>query len=273
MPTNTTIQAWGFKNAEYDLYIIDLVKNMTKDQQKLIPEQIFKKIYRGKDIDVDQLNDAQKDYLVSVVFGKKIIKLVEDPNSQMSMEDYLTAKAAYLRNTRRKINATDVAEKLIVNGYFSLVPTDIMWCHMYWAIINHSPTYKLLLKARVNLKRKSKGQNKFEEAKFAATQIAKMISNYEATKKKFTMDHQINMSEWYLLLWLYDGEKLGSVSYNSYYLYAYHSNRVSLITGLGRLTNDGYIIKRGGKRSPMYSLTAKGKELVDQVIMNVILNY
>lgn len=264
---------WGYKNELYDRNLENLLENITPEQKKQIPNQLLVKIFKNKAASVNTLSEQQKDYIYYFLFNKRIYKIVEDNERGMNIEEFIKARDTYSRNRQAKkmLTVPDATGDMHFYGMFILGTKDLVDAMSYFWIVSHMPTFKLLSEVRKTAKRIK--NSKMEQVKHHTINLVRMISNYEAVKKRIPMEYSLTMPEWYMLMFFYDGEKKGSTGYREKYIYAYSASKNNLAGALVRLTKDGFLDRRGKAGRATYSLTPKGKDIVDKILLKVILNY
>lgn len=264
-------ERYRYKNEAFDRMLTGLLTNMTEEQKSKLPAELIHKIYRSKDPNVNGLTDAQKDYILSMGFGKRVVKLILDDDSSTTIQQFFALKDVWRKKKGSGINAAAFAEQMAVDGEFVLTDRDLYDALSYQALICYSPVFKMVMNAR-----KSSKNYRATNKDFALWigQMVKMFAHYESNKKRLVQEFGLeNMSEWYCLLYFYDGEKKSSSVYRDMFKYSFSAGVGNLKLALTNLKKKGLLDSRGGPRVNMSMISPKGKALVDKMLTKYILNF
>lgn len=247
-------------NPNFDAYFLNQVRVLTEEQIAAIPQELQLKLFRkGGEINeknTSKLSFLEKLYVLSNSKKKKWNIVIEDEQG-IEPSNY---KAVAKKN---EITISQ-SEKLSLEGAFILGNKELADTFHYLNNLNVSPAYSHAIKAK-------NSNTNYKEFKDAVAYFSQLLMFYEGNKKKMVMQKKIKIPEWYILLYFYDGnKKKGSDIYNFKFKYSFNSSKSQIIHGITNLHRLGYLTKYGELRHASYSITALGKELVNDIFSKFI---
>lgn len=251
----------------FDLILLELLNNMTAEQQELVPAELKFKIFKKKEASVEKMNVIEKMYLLSVCFKRAIVFSTFDPEKGISAKEFKSAIDAQ----RGNLNNSELLEQMKIPGLFVHSDKELMRSWQYMNHIQCSDIYELVKGAHP--REMTKRETKYKLYQRNLSGVLRTFCNYESHKKDVIINFGISVPKLYALLYFYDGEKKGSDFYTIAFKHAYTSNRGDLGGALAELFQTGYLTRRGARKNMRYSITSKGIELLTRVMNKLIYNY
>ncbi len=178
------------------------------------------------------------------------------------MEDYMKFKR---KQNGRRVDTVQ-SEQYIGHGAMTLVNKEVAEYLTHLNAVSLSKAMNYTLKLRGT----KKPILPDKEAEFVY--ITNMFANYESNKKKMIRRDQLNMPEWYVLLYLSDGEeKSGATIYKQKFTDAINASRLQILKAFRKLISLNYIQSFGKTKSATYQITYLGKSAVAEIIKKYIL--
>lgn len=254
-------------NENFNYYFERVSSPMTDKQREVLPKELYFKLFKlGGKFDSKstyKLSFLAKLFILIKSLRKRVIILIEDEQNGMDEEAFFKYKSLL---SKREFT-TSAAEDLIEDSVFVLGNKELMDTHSLLNELSASPAYKYLTKA------KNPVPNHVETHKKQMEYVARFLVHYESKRKDIAVNQGLNMSEWLLLLWLYSGEeKQGADSYNKIYKYSFNSSMTRLKVAFGTLEMKGYIEKFGKGKGMKMRITVLGKDKVNGLINNSVIN-
>lgn len=239
---------------------------MTERQRDSLPKDLYFKLFkRGGTFDTTSTNKLPflaKIFILIKGLKKRITILIEDEKG-MDEEEYLK----YQKLVKSRDYGISASEDIIDNTVFVLANKEVIDTYSYLNMVSVSPAYSYLTKA------KNVSKNKVAEHKKQMEYICKWIVNYESNRKIIAMNYGLNMSEWLVLIAIYNGkEVVASTLYKEVYRYSFNSSKNKIIHAFSTLYNYKFLTKIGVSRGMRLQITALGIDKVNSIIENNVLN-
>jgi predicted transcriptional regulator len=256
---------WDFVNDNFDEFVAAHIMAITPEQMQKLPSEIAFKIKKGSKSATGSLSFLQKLYFLYKHRRSRFFVVFEDQEKGFSMQQF----EEYRQNFKHRTPSISEAEQLSAEFGFCFGSKEVIESLDYLNMLSVGPAYKYIIQQRNASVRSAKVKN-FKES---ITHIIRMLTFYEANKKRIGVDLGVAVPEWYILMHLYEKESKGSEAYNSKFKGAYNSNKVQLIKALTTLAAKGLIEKFGGNKFASYRITAEGTELVHKILYKYVLDY
>jgi len=247
-------------NENFSHYFAKESALMSERQRELLPKELYFKLFkRGGTFDTTSTNKLSflaKIFILIKALRKRVIILVEDEKG-MDVEEFFKYKDLLKKREYTISNS----EEIIEDAVFILANKEIVDTYSLMNNLSVSPAYAYLTKA------KNAQKNKVAEYKKQMDYICGWLVNYESNRKKIAMNMGLNMSEWFVLIALYNGnEVLGSSLYNQIYRYTFNSSKTKIKVAFGTLQNKQYIQKVGVSRGAKMRITALGIDKATEIL-------
>lgn len=258
---------WDVENVNFDHYFHKLSALMTEKQRDTLPKELYFKIFkRGGAYDTTSTNKLSflaKCFILIKALRKRVIIMIEDDNEGMDEQEYFEYKKLLSKRQYTISGASD----LIEDAVFVLGNKELFETHSRLNELSCSSAYNYLIKAKNSLPNKT-AQHSIEQ-----DYVAKFIVNYESHRKLIHMNSGLNMSEWLVLIALYDGEDMaGGKLYNDIYKYTFNSGKTKIKIAYGTLEARGYLSKHGKWKWMKLRITPLGRHIVTEIINNRLIN-
>lgn len=257
---------YDISSQNFDNYFSVQIAGISEHEKEELPKEINYKIYkRGqrKDArDIVKLSFLSKVFILVKALRKRLVILVEDENG-MNEEEYFKYKKML---PKRQITVESTKE-YIVNADFALVNKEIMDTYSFMNQICSSKHYSYLTK------NKNVGVNKTGQWVKEMNYINRFLSYYESNRKRLTINTGVNFSEWMILIYLYSGEYMPTITiHREWYKYSFNSSATKLKLAFSSLQSKGYIDKIGGTVGAKLRITTIGKNKVNEIMQKYVLN-
>lgn len=239
------------------------VAQMTNAQKENIPAELLAKIFRrdGK-ITTKYISFVQQLYILAQSQLSNVFVCIEDRDSGIGMEEYTKFKR---KQNGRKSDA-EQAEQYLAHGSMTLVNKDVA------AYLTHLNAVSFSRAMNYILKLKNTKQPLLPDLETEFIFITNVLANYEGSKKKMIRRDQLSMPEWYVLLYLCDGEEKGGAAIYRYkYLDAINASRLQILKAFKKLIAMNYIQGFGKTKKATYKITYLGKSKVTEMFRKYIL--
>lgn len=247
-----------------------LLTEMSTSQRLEVPTELMIKAFKKGKPNAAGLRMGEKMYLLSVVFGRRVHIVVSGGENDKDLVSQEMLKAA-LKASKGKKPILEFAEEMFAVGGFVLGDKNVIESMAFMNLVSVTDIYKQVIPAVRRVPREK--QTSFEEHRKALRTLVKMFMNYEANKKRISLDFKFATPEWYAMLYFFDGERKGTEFYNETFRYAHAASRTNMQIALKRLTDDGYLIARGHTHKRVYSLSSKGEKAVLDIFQRLVINY
>lgn len=247
-------------NENFSHYFAKESALMSERQRESLPKELYFKLFkRGGTFDTTSTNKLSflaKIFILIKSLRKRVIIIVEDEKG-MDVEEFFK----YKELLKKREYTISSSEETIEDAIFVLANKEIIDTYSLLNGLSVSPAYTYLTKA------KNVPKNKVSEYKIQIEYICKWLVNYESNRKKIAMNYGLNMSEWFVLIALYDGkETLGSSLYNQTFRYTFNSSKTKVKVAFGTLQSKQYIQKIGISRGARMKITALGIDKVNSIL-------
>ena len=249
---------FDIESDNFSLYYEKIISGITEEQKALLPKALGLFKVNG-DVSMTRMRRLPfmaKMWILFRVFNKNVILTFAD-------EPITEDEVAELKEAVKKSDTgTDKAQWLIAKGMFSIGPKELVDTYNYINRLSARPAYNYLAKGK-NVRHTNTELNRRK-----MQYIVRFLRHYEANKKKWNIALSVTMAEYYVLLALYDKERLyGRDIYHKTFNKAYQSSIHHLKRGLKSLQSKGMIIKnRARTQDTTYSITPLGTEFINDVI-------
>ena len=253
----------------FDLYFLNQLCNITPQAKESLPKDVQFKLFRkGGEVNgknTSKLNFIAKLYILWRALRKNIFIIVEgDDRNGLSAEEFVELRQAI---KVRDYGIDRANEYVIPQATFVTGSKELMESLAYLNNLSNSPAYKYLLRS------KNPVPNKVEQNKEASKYVARFLSHYEANRKKIGYESGINISEWMVLIALYDGnEEDSNAMWKTRYKYSFNSSKTKIKLAVGSLQRRGYITKYGSTFKAKLQITALGVSVVNGILEKYCVN-
>ncbi len=248
-------------NEHFSNYVTSLVMDMTDAQRAALPYSISKKAFLQSGFRSDRLTFGELSQLAITAFNKRIVILVDSDDDSATTID--TLKDALLVQ-RRKKPLHEVAEKMQTDAMFVLADRELIEATLSLRLVAQSQVWRHLLTKAKKLPKAGKNIG-FRERRAVIKAMASLLCKYDSLKAVLPGEFGVSLAEWYALLFFFEGEKTPG-EYRRMFKSTPGGKRGNLKKATQRLTRVGLLAGRGRARTQVYSLTAKGDELVIRVL-------
>lgn len=237
---------------------------MTPAQKENLPTELLARIFRrdGK-VTTKYLSFLQQLYVLSQAKLSNVFVFIEDVDNGIGMEEFMKFKK---KQNGRKFDF-EQSEQYLAKGVMTLINKDVA------EYITHLNSISLSGAMNYSLKLKGTPKSKVPDREAEFTYFTSLLATYEGNKKKMVRRDQLSIPEWYVLLYLADGEeKSGALIYQHKFADAYNSSRIQILNAFKKLTGLGLISKFGKTKKATYKITYLGKSKVSDIIKKYIFN-
>lgn len=254
---------FDFQSDNFRRFFDFKVAQMTHEQKRHLPTEVIGRLFRrdGK-VTSKYLSFLQQLYILSQTQLSNVFVLIEDYEKGIGIDEFYKFKR---KQNGRKFDSVQ-SEQYLGYGAMTLVNKDVSEYLTHLNEISFSGAMNYALKLRGT--RKPVLPDKETEFVF----MTRLLANYESNKKKMILRDQLNMPEWYVLLYLSDGEeKNGAAIYKHKFADAINSSRLQILKAFRKLIASGYIQSFGKGKRITYRITFLGKSIVSEVIRKYII--
>lgn len=255
---------------DYDLLVENFnglfdiqVASMNSGHKAFLPTPLLIKLFniRGKPT-TKKLTFFQKIYVLFRAFNKRIFLVIEDHERGIGIDDFTKYKKEY---KKRLIESTQV-DDLLSKGACVLGNKELVDWLSHLNRASMSSFYNYALKV------KNCPPSKFPDHKKYFIYFSNLLTRYEGNKKTVTRELGINVTDLYILSYLYDGkEKSGSATYTTVYKSAFGSSKKQFIMSFKRLQTMGYIDILSSGRFAKYRITALGTDVFNNIVKKYVI--
>lgn len=239
------------------------LSGMTANQREKIPFELMDKLFRRNgELTTHRLTFLQQLYVLTKALDEEVYILIKRNDNDLSFEDF----EKYQKNKKKKEITIDEANYYLGKGVFVLSGRELMDWMSHLNNLSLSSAYNYGLR----LKKTREPNLPIHEKEFRY--FANLLSYYEGNKRKIIKYRQLQMPEWYILLYLCDGKSKGATAvYDEIYKDAINSSRKTILDAFKKLISRKYIQKFNKGKNTVYEITMAGKEEVKQIIRKYIL--
>lgn len=240
---------------------------MNEQQRELLPKEllyrVFSKGYRVKSNSTRKLSFLAKIFILFKCLKKRVIIIVEDDANGMGEEEFFKWK----KLTSKQDYGAENSDRLISQASFVLGNKELVDTFARLNHLSNSKSYKFLVAG------KNKDYTRPAQWLDAQTYISRFLSNYEANRKRITMQTGVSMADWLVLTYLYHGNLVeGSPIYKEYYKYSFNTSSTKIKQSFGTLQTRGFIEKIGETRGAKLRITALGRDKVNEIISKYVVS-
>lgn len=249
----------------FDGYFEQRATKLTEQQKSLLPRKLMVKLYKrgGKitnNLNTSKLNFLEKLYVLFKMFKSRWYIVVEDENGG-GFDEWNIFKKAIKKNELSQGNI----ERTVNEGHFFLANKEVCDAFSYINELCVSPSYNYLIGAK-----NSKGIAQWRKER---RYIAKFIENYESQKKRFLINYNLQLAEWYILVSLYnDVQMLSSQLYKDVFKYSFGASHIQFKRAMISLQDKKMVVKYGNTRGSTIKITPTGSDMVNQIVSKYIVN-
>lgn len=254
---------FDFQNENFRRFFDYKVSQMTPAQKQNIPTDILSRLFNKKgEVTRKTLSFLQMIYILSQSGLSNIMIVAEDYENGIGVEEFVRFKH------KQKFTKTPTEEgnEFIAYGAMTLVNKDVAeyLTHINAISLSGAMNYALKLKGtkKPNIPDKETEFNYFTD----------MLTYYESNKKKMLKRDLISMPDWYVLLYLADGDEKKAVNiYAQKFSDALNSSKPQIIAALKKLAGQHYITVIGKSRNTKYKITPLGKSVIRELIKRYVI--
>lgn len=251
-----------------DLYFAHELEKITPQAKDGLPRDLIFKIFRkGGEVNTtstSKLSFISKLFILVKSLRKRWYLIIEDEESGIKMEDFKNIS----RLLKERDLGTDKVNNLMVRGGFLLGGKEVCDALQYLNMLSASPTYNYVMKTKNSV------SNPTTEADKAVVGVTKFLIHYENCKKQMVSQTGLAMPEFYVLLYLYRGDRIqSSLLYHDVFKRAYQSSPTKVKMAFGTLQHKGYITKYGNTSKTFLEITPLGRSFFRGVMDKYVLNW
>lgn len=251
----------------FDYYFLKEMDEITQAGKEAIPKDIFFKIFDFKGMFrngvLSKLSFLTKLYILWRSFGKRWFIVIEDERTGLGLEDF----KEYQKSIKKRDYSVSRSGEMITEGHFFLGNKELGDSLQFLNNVSASPAYNYLIKG------KNKLDSKSSEWSDQMNYVAKFLTHYESSRKKFVAATGVSIPEWYVLLSLFHGkEMVGATLYKETFKKAYQSSPGKIKAAFGTLQSKGYIQKVGLTKGSTLKITPLGRTVVIGILDKNALN-
>jgi hypothetical protein len=269
-PETRALLKYDIYNPNLDLYLENLIDNMSEEQRKQIPIELIRKCFKKGKPNVSALRFGEAAYLASAIFEIPVYVVFGGTNKEVSVLSENILKKAH-KVYAEKASLGGVSEDLHTLAGFVVGDKNVMEALAMVRLASCTDFYKQVIPI---IKRKPKATvTRFEEHRSAYRKMVKLMVSYESKKRKIFLDFGFSQPEWYALLFFFDNEKKGFAFYGETFKFAIASSVTNMRKALSSLVKKGILSTRGGSKRRTYILTSKGEKAMMEIFEKVIMDY
>lgn len=247
----------------FDKYFAKICSDLAPSQKAVIPTSLLSLIFgRAGKVLINKLwkvGFLARMYILTMVVKRRVFILVEGNDSEdaMSLHDFVN----YRKNIKEKNTGEAPTLEMISHGHFVVGAKELVEGIEYLNMVSAGPVYNYLINLK-NTKRDA-----YSEWKTQREYIIRFLLNYESHKRKWVKQFDVDMSEFLVLMYGYDGREFnGGQIYNGPVKNAYYSSGADIRRALSSLRHRGYITKTGVSVNARYRITPIGRHVVDEIL-------
>lgn len=258
---------WDIDNENFNHFFHKLSSLMTEHQREVLPKDLYFKLFkRGGAYDTTSTNKLSflaKCFILIKALRRRVIIMIEDDKEGMDEEEYFKYKGLL---SKRQYTVSGAAD-LIEDAVFVLGNKELFETHSRLNELSCSKPYNYLIKA------KNANANKTTQHLSEHDYVVKFLVNYESQRKLIHMNSGLNMSEWMVLIALYDGKEVsGSKLYNEIYRYTFNSGKTKIKRSYSSLEARGFLEKTGRLRWMKLRITPLGRNFITEIMSKRLIN-
>lgn len=259
-------RSYEIYNEHFEHYINSLVNDMTDAQRASLPYELTKRGFDKSGFKANRLSFSELSYMAVTCFNKRMVIMFDDDTEDSGVT--INSLNDALLVGKRKIPLEKIAENMQVNGIFVLGGRDLIEATLSMRLVAQSQLWRYLMsKSKGLAKGKSNG---YRERRAVLRAMVGLLCKYDSLKGVINGEFGLSIAEWYCLMFYFDGEKKPG-EFRKMFKGSPGGQRLSLKKANSRLTKMGYLLPRGQKSTQVYSLTAKGDELVNKIMQRVFI--
>lgn len=249
----------------FDGFFEQRARHLTEPQKNSLPRKLMVKLFRrgGRittNMNSNKLTVLEKIFVLFKAFKSRWFIVVED-ESGGGYEEWVEFK----KQTKKKELSETNANRNILEGHFFLANKELSDAFSYVNEICTSLAYGYLIGAK-----NSKGIAQWRKER---QYIARFIVNYEAQKKRITVNMGITLPEWYVLVYIYNDKEVQSSSlHKDIFKYSFGSSATQIKRAVVALQDKGMVVKTGKTKGSTIKITAQGSDYVNQIMSKYIIN-
>lgn len=248
---------FGLDVENFNLYFEKLVPLISQPAKEAIPKDVLFKMRRNK------LSFFGKLWVLFRCLRKRIWIVVEEEEGGLSVEEFVELREAI----KRRDYGVPKAEGLISSGTFITASKELGDTFDYLNRLSTSGAYNFIQRAKNKIQSKTAERN--EQMEF----ICRFLVHYESNRKRIVLNTKIEMAEWLVLIYLYNGKEMqGSPIWKEVYKYSYNSSQTKIKVAYGTLQNRNYIEKIGVGKFTKFKITPLGRAAINEVMDKFVLN-
>lgn len=256
------------QHENFELYFGRSVEHLAPYQKEKLPKETTFKLFRRGGVfsarSTNKLSFLEKIFVLWKALNRRIYIIVEDHENGLDTEAFLKLR----EDEKKKRVGNEQANEMIVSSTFVLASKELCQTLSYLNEISVSPIYNYLQRF------KNTPKSKIADYKHQMNQVMRFFSNYEATKKKMVMESGLNMPEFLVLIYIYNGEiTQSSHIYKEVYRYCFQSSKTRIKQAFGSLQVKGYIEKIGVGRYAQIRITVLGTSKINEVTDKYFKNF
>src|SRR5580692_1256254 len=233
MPIKTLFDI-GSEN--FDIYFFNQLSNIAPKARDELPRDVNFKIFRGggkvNAINSSKLSFVNKLFILWKSLNKRWWIVVEDTEKGMSPGEFFKLR----EDVKKRDYSTEKASSLKSTGEFVLANKELSDYFSYLNYLSNGPAYNYVSKPKEKIVNKAAEWNK------RMRYIVKVFMAYEQNKKTWVSQYKIEMPEWYVLIYLYDGQEVkGAPIHQVTFRRAYQSSPTKIRKCFAVLQSKGLI--------------------------------
>jgi len=252
------------QNEAFDLYFAASAGNLTERQREALPLPVYRSLFlKNQKFKLTSISFLRKLYVLLKALNKRFFLIVEDEENGVSPEAFM----AIVEAEKNKERVPDTPWENSINYSFCLADKSLVDWLSFLSGICENPAYSYAQKLKVeNLK-------SFPRYKEELKYLLAMFIRYEMGKKKIEKNKGVSVSEFYLLMHLYDGAWKGLATfYKELFMQIPGCSRRTMTDAIRKMLIEKTVEKKGNSRLLQYRITPYGTQFINEVMNKYVLS-
>ncbi|MEK6883046.1 MAG: hypothetical protein AABY22_25705 [Nanoarchaeota archaeon] len=236
---------------------------MTLEQKQSLPYDLVRKLNKPH-----QLNFFEKAYIYSVAYKKEgyfLMPPLDGDEERLTLNDFIKLK-------KEELETIENAEYLLDNIGFVLSTADLIETSAKAHLLSVSPASKYVIKSRNQPKRLRNDQEAHKEH---VKYITDLLSNYDGMKLRLISDNDISITQWYILMYMYDQKEKPLKPILEKFKFAVGGSQRAFYNSFPKLVHKGLLEKtnKAKRKGALYKITIKGMNFYNETLAKYITNF
>lgn len=258
---------FGIETDNFEAYFEKQLTGISEAGKAALPTEIALKLFRpDRSMNFQKIRSIgflAKLWILWRCLKKRVWIVIENEDGGMTVEDF----AALRESLKRRDLTAEKANDLVTQGMFVTGARELVDSLSYLNDLSGSAAYNYLVKAK-NFKGTKAGKH-HDEYEY----VVRLLRHYEASKRKWSEAKGVTMSEFLVLLALYDKEQTnGSFIYKSLFKGSFMGGINGIKVAFGTLQLKNLIVRYGRGSGAKFRITPLGVELINSILTKYVLN-